>query len=77
MRLLRELQVKKDLEVIDLVNYYRKQGWTFREVAKELDTNLNTLYLAYRRACRRRDAQKEIYERAYAEMCNEQYGATV
>ncbi len=70
MRLLREIQVLKDLEVIEVVDYYRSLDWTFREIAKELGMGLNTLYLAYRRAAARRDAKKAVYDRALAEMKN-------
>ena len=70
MRLLRELQVAKDLEVIDLVDHFRSLGWTYRETAAKLGMNINTLYLAYRRALRRRDAQRDIYDRAYKDLRN-------
>lgn len=64
MRLLRELQVEKDLQVIDVVESYRRLGWTYREIAAELGIGLNTLYLNYRRAIQRKNRQKDVYEQA-------------
>ena len=58
------MQVEKDLQVIDVVESYRRLGWTYREIAAELGIGLNTLYLNYRRAIQRKNRQKDVYEQA-------------
>ncbi len=68
MRMGMKLEIRKDLEIIDIVEHYRNEGWNDKYIAERCGTDKDTLFHAYRIATIRRKLLKGDYGSEYVEM---------